>query len=135
MGVLLHPNFSYEQANGVAVSDDPIYQTTGNYYLNTQIGEELVTNPEAQSIPEEILLDADNANNFTVVRFSNQVPAGQLLMSRQHLNQLRSHLQTIHEEFKLLYNPPAQERFAMEIEYKVTAEGNLAIKQARPWLF
>ncbi len=135
MGMLLHPNFSDEQANGVAVSDDPIYQTTGNYYLNTQIGEDLVTNPEAQSIPEEILLDAGNANNYTVVRFSNQVPAGQLLMSQQHLNQLRSYLETIHEEFKLLYNPPAEERFAMEIEYKVTAEGNLAIKQARPWLF
>ena len=70
-----------------------------------------------------------------VARFPNQVPPGQLLMSRQHLNQLRSHLQTIHEEFKLLYATPAEERFAMEIEYKVTAEGNLAIKQARPWIF
>ena len=79
MGVLVHPNYSDELANGVAVSFDPIYETDGSYYVNTQLGEDLVTNPDAHSVPEEILLDL--SGSYTTLVTSNQVPRGQLLMS------------------------------------------------------
>ena len=135
MGVLLHPNFSDEMANGVAVTVDPLYQTEGNFYINTQIGEDLVTNPEAESIPEEILLDAENSSAYTMLRFSNQGVPDEQLMNAQHLMELGPMLRTIHDRFRDLYGFSTQDEFAIEIEFKITSEGKLVIKQARPWVF
>ena len=133
MGVLVHPNYSDELANGVAVSFDPFYGTEGSYYVNTQLGEDLVTNPDAHSVPEEILLDL--SGSYTTLVTSNQVPGGQLLMSDAQIGQLRRHLQDIHDHFEDLYNPGPDEPFAMEIEFKITSDDVLSIKQARPWVF
>ena len=133
MGVLVHPNYSDELANGVAVSHDPISNREGAYYVNTQVGEDLVTNPEAHSVPEALLLLP--GGSYEVLVRSNQVEADELLMSDTQLQQLRSHLSTIHDHFKTLYDPAEDERFAMEIEYKITSDNVLAIKQARPWVF
>ena len=133
MGVLVHPNYSDERANGVAASFDPFYNGPGRYYVNTQLGEDLVTNPVAHSVPEELLLFP--GGNYVVLSTSNLVPSGQLLMSDAQLEQLAQHLTTIHDHFEALYNPRPGEPFAMEIEFKITAEDILAIKQARPWVF
>ena len=133
MGVLVHPNYSDELANGVAVSFDPVRGRDGAYYVNTQLGEDLVTNPEAYSVPEEILLFGGAA--YTVLATSNQVEPGQLLLTGVQMDQLHRHLTAIHDHFKQLYRPAAGDPFAMEIEFKITSDDILAIKQARPWVF
>ena len=134
MGVLVHPNFESELANGVAVSDDVVYQTEGNYYLNTQVGEDLVTNPEAQSVPEEILLDWWDSNNYRIVTTSNRTTDGARILKDEYLRQLSFYLGTVHYKFRNLYTSPSRTNdFAMEIEFKITSEGKLSIKQARPW--
>ena len=133
MGVLVHPNFSDEKVNGVAVSFDPVTSRDGYYYVNTQLGEDLVTNPEALSLPEELLLDPAGAP--TVLARSNLAPANQLLMTNAQMIYLRYSLKAIHDRFKSLYNPAQGEDFAVEIEFKITAQNKLAIKQARPWVF
>ena len=133
MGVLVHPNYSDELANGVAVSFDPFGRRDGSYYVNTQLGEDLITNPDAHSTPEEMLLHPDGT--YTITARSNQVPAGRLLMSDAQLGQLRRHLEAIHDEFEELYGIGSGQEFAMEIEFKITSENILSIKQARPWVF
>ena len=135
MAVLLHANYRDELANGVAVTDDILYETYGNYYLNTQVGEDLVTNPERRSTPEEVLLGWYEDDGYQVLRPSNQVPRGDTLLNHHQLGELRDCLATIHSRFRKLYKRTEDEQFAMEIEYKITKHGKLAIKQARPWVF
>ena len=133
MGVLLHPASTDETANGVAVSADPVFDTPGAFYVNTQLGEDLVTNPEALSVPEALLLNADGS--VAVVTRSNLVEPGEQLLTDAQVAALRSSLTVIHDRFKALYQPAAGEKFAMDIEFKITARGTLSIKQARTWIF
>ncbi len=133
MGVLVHPNYEDELVNGVAVSYDPFTHRDGMFYVNSQVGEDLVTNPEPLSRPEEILLDANGI--ATVLSYSNLKASRQLLMTDAQMQQLRSNLATIHDHFKTLYAVQTGDDYAIEIEFKITADNVLAIKQARPWLF
>lgn len=136
MGVIVHENFTDERANGVAVTDDVLYQTHGNYYLNTQVGEDLVTNPEEQSIPEEILLGWWSDDGHEVKQYSNRTKLEERVLQTEDLNQLRKGLTKIHGKFAKLYGVDRDAPgFAMEIEYKITKAGALSIKQARPWVF
>ena len=133
MGVLVHPNYSDEKVNGVAVSYDPITFQNNQHYINSQVGEDLVTNPESSSEPEQLLLNANG--DATVLARSNLAKSNNLLMSTAQMKQLRSNLDTIHNRFRSLYQVADGDDFAIEIEFKITSGNKLAIKQARPWIF
>ena len=94
------------------------------------MGEDLVTNPDAYSLPEELLLKPDGS--YGILHYSNQQENEQLLMTESQMKQLRRHLDAIHARFDGLYDIEA---YAIEIEFKITSDDVLAIKQARPWVF
>ncbi len=135
MGVLCHPNFEDEKVNGVGVSGDPIYDTDGNFYLNSQLGEELITNPES-TFPEELLIkrNPDGNDDYSVIQYSSLLDVDSLLMSDVQLDLLRQHLSVIHDRFAVLYHAENNSTFAMDIEYKIDSKNRLVIKQARPWV-
>ena len=60
---------------------------------------------------------------------------GDLILSDAHREELRQHLGHIHSSFRELYAVGATEPFAIEIEFKITSDGDLSIKQARPWVY
>ena len=135
MGVLMHPNYSDEQANGVAVSDDPFYGTEDRFYVNAQVGEDLVTNPSSASVPEELLLGVGETFTTTLVQPSNLVADDARVLTEAHIATLQAALRTIHQRFLTLYEVAEDEEFAMEIEFKITADDTFAVKQARPWVY
>ena len=136
MGILCHPNFQEEKSNGVGISIDPIYETEDTFYLNTQVGESLITNPDPNSVPEEILLyeDPTQGGGYLVLRLSNLVEPGELVMDQAYLDQMRDYLGVIHDGFEVLYDVVGADDFGVDIEYKVTAQDQLVVKQARPWV-
>jgi Pyruvate phosphate dikinase, AMP/ATP-binding domain len=138
MGVLVHPNFENEQANGVGVTKNIYDADWPGYYVNVQLGEDLVTNPEAYSIPDEFLvanLAGEERYEIQYVRRSNLAFEGRPILTQAQIFELADMMALIQRHFRLLYDISRTDTgFAMDIEFKITAEGRLSIKQARPWI-
>lgn len=137
MGVLLIPNTDDELANGVAVSKNLIDPNWRGYYVNVQKGEELITNPDLTVIPEEFLIASlMGLTRYEIqhVTYSSLQPPRTSLLSTTQAWDLADRLLSIQYHFRNLYNGWGDPGFAMEIEFKITKDNKLFIKQARPWV-
>lgn len=137
MGVAIHPNFDLEQVNGVAVTKNIYDPNWLGFYVNSQVGEDLVTNPEGGATPEEFLISrigAEGRWEVQYVRRSNLTENGANVLSDQHVEELRQSMLTIQTHFRRVYDKFSDSTFAMDIEFKVDIDGQLVIKQARPWV-
>ncbi len=157
MGVLIHPNYGDEQANGVAVSKNLYNPIWPGHTVNAQYGEISVTNPEPVTIgdqeifpvPDEYVMarlpasTTSEAWETVFLRHSNitevygQPVTTETVLTLEERDQLRRYLGLIHHHFKKRYG--GGDGFAMEIEFKITetddgSRGQLVIKQARPWV-
>lgn len=137
MGVLVHPNFDDERANGVAVTKNIYDAAWPGMYINVQVGEALVTNPDPGATPDEILvqvLPPDDVLEVQYIRRSSLVAAGATVLTPAELRTLVSYLAKIQRHFAPLYGHAAADGFAMDVELKVDVGGKVVIKQARPWV-
>ena len=157
MGVLIHPNYGDEQVNGVAITKNIYNPAWKGIYVNAQYGKLSITNPEPietadgkiTPIPDEFIVTRLPASatgyawETLFIRHSNvktvydkPVPTENVLTEGE-IQTLRNKLQIIHQHFKHIYQ--GGDGFAMDIEFKITetedgSRGELAIKQARPWV-
>jgi len=137
MGILVHPNQENEIANGVAVGKNIFDPNWEGYYINSQTGENLVTNPDANSTPEELLaakLSGNTDYEIQYIRYSNQIPGTHTVLTQPQVLDLVNRMILINTHFRKLYNQRDNFNFAMEIEFKITSTGQLSIKQARPYV-
>lgn len=139
MGVLVHPNLDDEEANGVAVTKNIYDPNWPGFYVNVQVGEQLVTNPNGGATPDEFLvakLGPQGEYETQYVKHTNQqLPVGQAtILSAARIRELVAHLERIQEHFSQVYGATGDPSFAMDVEFKITQGGQLMIKQARPWV-
>ena len=137
MGILVHPNYKGELANGVGVTKNIYIPGPGwdGHYINVQKGDDLVTNPSKGSIPEEyIIANLGFGSNYEIqyIRNSNLIKDGERILSRDEALRLKDYMDIIHSHFKGLYR--GNSSFAMEIEFKIIEGRKFIIKQARPWI-
>ena len=137
MGVLCHPNFDDEIANGVAVTKNPFDPNWEGFYVNVQVGESLVTNPDPNATPDELLISAIGPNGeyeTQYIRRSTLAKEGEHVMTPDQITRLTRAMETIQRRFKVIYGAQANPAFAMDIEFKIDTGGKLVVKQARPWV-
>lgn len=139
MALLVHNAFPQEEANGVAITNNP-YDTTGlnpAFYINAQLGGESVVLPPAGVTTDQVLLFWQQQGQPVVyLRHSNLVAPGQTVLTTTQLFELAAALDRIHEYFRSSYGA-GQAWYAMDIEWKFDGLPGqppaLFIKQARPF--
>lgn len=137
MGVLVHPSFEDELANGVAMTINEFNERRPAYFINTQIGDISVTNPTGQAIPEQILYytwyedpEYEVITRSSLLASRPDWPGGNSVLTEPQLTELASFLEVIHAHFNAIDDGPVA--VAMDVEFKLGSDGLIAIKQARP---
>jgi hypothetical protein len=131
MGVLVHPSFVDEEANGVALTINEFTQSRPAYYINSQVGEVSVTNPTGAATPEQILYYTWYEEPEYEVITRSSLLDGEAVFTDSELDELASYLEAIHQHFRIVFG--GGNDFAMDVEFKLDEGRQLFIKQARPF--
>jgi hypothetical protein len=145
MALLVHHNFPAEEANGVAVTNNP-FDVAGiepAFYVNVQWGGDAeVVHPPAGVTSDSFLYFFDNPNQpVTFIAHSNLIPDGESVLTASQTHELGVALKAIHERFSAAYGPKAGVTgwYAMDCEFKfddmdqTDGKPHLYVKQARPY--
>lgn len=135
MGVLVSTAYPDEQANGVLITRNVADATSYGMYVNVQVGEEPVTNPEGGAMPEILtLLPAPGWDGVQVnrQRFSSLSPDKPIL-TQPELWKLYVSAYKVMVHFGKLYGEDPYS-FPFDIEFKFTGpDRKLIFKQVRPY--
>jgi len=145
MALLVHHSFPDEEANGVAITNNP-YDPSGlepAFFINVQWGGEAeVVHPPPGVHSDQLLYFFDNPNQpVTYLSHSNLVEPGQTVLTPRQIRDLGLALSAIHKRFSPAYGPASGNTgwYAMDVEFKFDDDdapgqpAQLQVKQARPY--
>lgn len=140
MGLLVHPNFPDEEANGVAVTNNP-FDATGlepGFYVNGQIdGEDVVTPDPGVTADAYLQYFYSPGQPVVYIQHSNLIPEGETVLDNQQVYDLGVTLDAIHTFFREAYGSDGS-WYALEVDWKfddkyTPGDPALFVKQARPY--
>ncbi len=133
MGVAVHKSYPNEAANGVLITQSIANPGVSGYYVNVQLGEVSVTNPEGGVLPEVLTLLPSGMGLLVLRdRYSTLSPGVPILSDAELLSLYQAAAQ-VQAHFAPLYgaNPAT---LALDLEFKFdNPNRNLIIKQTRPY--
>ena len=136
MGVLVNRTFTDEVANGVAFTGNPSNPLDRNYVVAVQVGENSVVSPLSGQVAEKNILVVEDGEVREIVRSvsSSLIPPGELVLSDAQLHELGKLMAHVDQSFPLETGGFPREQTLLDIEFKFLADGELAVKQVRPFL-
>ncbi len=139
MALLVHRSFPDEEANGVALTNNPFDRTGLDpaFYINVQVGETSVVLPPAGVTADSFLYYFDRAEQpVTYLSNSSLTLGGQPVLNPNQRFQLGQALDRIRQAFAPAYGTNGN-WWAMDVEFKFDGlpgeEPALFVKQARPY--
>jgi len=133
MGCAVNQAFVDEIANGVLITRNIADPTVDGMYVNVQLGEVSVTNPENGELPEIFSIVAAPAGvQVARQRFSTLSPE-EPIMSQAEIVELFLAASEVRSHFAPLYGVDPSS-LALDLEFKLASPDRaLVIKQARPY--
>jgi hypothetical protein len=142
MALLVHRSFPDEEANGVALTDNPFDKSGLDpaFYINVQKGDESVVLPPPGISTDSLLYYYGQSGQPTsYLSHSNLIAEGETVLSRTQVRELGEALILIRDFFAPAYGPGPSSTawWAMDVEFKFDGEPGevpaLYVKQARPF--
>ncbi|HTV24314.1 MAG TPA: PEP/pyruvate-binding domain-containing protein, partial [Polyangiaceae bacterium] len=141
MALLVHRSFPSEEANGVALTNNPfdLQGLDPAFYVNVQVLEFSVVQPPPGTVTESFLHYYSVQNRpVSYLSASNLVAPGERVLSPAQVDELGAALEAIQRFFAPAYAPTSGNPWwAMDVEFKFDAEDGevpqLFVKQARPF--
>lgn len=137
MALLVHRNFSDEEANGVALTANMFDAVQPAFYINVQTGGTSVVQPPAGVTTDQFLYYfLYPGQPMTFFAHSSLIAPGTTVLTNAQAYALGQALQAIHQAFAPTYQH-AGKFYAMDVEFKFDDKDTpgtpaLFIKQARP---
>ena len=136
MAVLVNRTFIDEVAQGVAFTGNTLNPLDNRYVITVQAGEESVVSPAPGVRAEKNLLEIEEGRVRSIVRSatSSLVEPGQIVLSDPQLEELGALMAHVDEQFPLELGDYDRSQVLLDFEFKFMPDGELAVKQVRPFL-